>query len=399
MQQNINYSDAHILVIDDEPTNLKLLDKILRTKGYRNLQLIQDPLQAVAAYQACPADIILLDLQMPVKDGFILLEEFQALQDPLLPPIVVLTAYQQREYRLRALQAGARDFLTKPFDQVELLARIRNLIEMQNHLRLVRQQKAILEQENLLAQSLYEKLLGNTGHQLPGISCFHRPASLFSGDILLAGTNLTSNTCYVLLADAMGHGLTAAISLIPISMLFHAAVEKACTVSEIATELNTQLNKLLPDDRFVAAIIVQCDFNSLTLNVWNGGMPAGLCIDQQKNTITEFRSEHMALGILPPKLFQADSIEHNIALAEKVILHSDGVTEALDTKKCDFNHQFKKLQQSLCSNDSPIACIQQALNEHMQGTLPADDICLAQIDLRLLGDNLQHARSDKLSLA
>ena len=398
MQQQAGYTDARILIIDDEPTNLKLLDKMLRANGYFNLELVQQPELAIGAYLASPADIILLDLQMPGKDGFTLLAEFQALADPLLPPIVVLTAYQQREYRLKALQAGARDFLTKPFDQVELLARIRNLIEMQSHLRAVRQQKAILEQENQLAQKLYENLLGNTGHQLPGISCIHLPASLFSGDILLASINQAGNACYVMLADAMGHGLTAAISLIPISLLFHAAVEKNSSVSELVTTLNNQLHNLLPDDRFVAAIVLRCDYANRSVSVWNGGMPTVLKINAEHETSSAFRSENMALGILPPALFQADEVVQPLVSVEKLLLFSDGVTEARNTQQADFNQTFKQLQQCCYNKGSPIKCIEQALNAHMQGTVPADDICLAQIDFGVLGDSLQHARLDTLAL-
>lgn len=388
MQHDSNYTDARILIIDDEPINLKLLDIVLRSNGYSNLELIHQPELAIDAYQACRADIILLDLQMPVKDGFTLLAEFQALQDPLLPPIVVLTAYQQKEYRLNALQAGARDFLTKPFDHIELLARIRNLLEMQAHLCKVRQQNAILEQENQLAQHLYENLLGNTGHQLPGIACFHQAASLFSGDLLLAAVNATGSAGYVMLADAMGHGLTAAISLIPISMLFHAAVEKNSSLTELVTTLNFQLNKLLPEERFVAAIVIRCDFVNHTLSVWNGGMPPVLCIDMQHETISEFRSENMALGILPPSLFEGNVVQRALAFTEKLLMYSDGVTEAINTENTDFHEVFNQLRPSLYRTPSPIQQIEQALIAHIEGAAVNDDICLAQIDLALFAASL-----------
>ena len=384
MPGSFEYLDARILVIDDELTNLKLLEKLLSANGYRNLQLVQDPLQALPSYQSCKADIILLDLQMPVKDGFALLADFQDLDDPLLPPIVVLTAYQQREYRLKALQAGAQDFLTKPFDHIELLARLNNLLAMHFHLCTVRRQKAILEQENQLAQSLYNKLLGNTGLKLPGISCFLRPASLFSGDILLAEVNSAANAGYILLADAMGHGLAAAISLIPISMLFHTAVEKNSSLSELVTMLNTQLNSLLPDDRFVAAVVVRCDFANHSISVWNGGMPAALYVDPEREQVTAVSSEHMALGILPPALFESDVIHLPILSNEKLLLCSDGVTEATNAQGAEFSDWFAQSMHSLCCSKSPFELIKHSLASHIEGGELRDDICLAQIDLTRL---------------
>lgn len=122
---------ARILMVDDEPTNLKLAEAMLRTAGYQNMVMVQDPRHAVARYQAAPVDLILLDLNMPDLDGYALMAEFRALNDPLLPPILVLTAQSGRDHLLRALQAGARDFVAKPFDRAELLMRVRNLIEAQ----------------------------------------------------------------------------------------------------------------------------------------------------------------------------------------------------------------------------------------------------------------------------
>ncbi|MEW6982809.1 SpoIIE family protein phosphatase [Colwelliaceae bacterium 6471] len=375
-------SKVRILAIDDEKINLKLLDKMLRANGYCNIELIQNPEQAIDAYHQHPADLILLDLQMPRKDGFTLLDEFHSLNDPLLPPIVVLTAYQQREYRLKALQLGARDFLTKPFDQIELIARIRNLIEMQKHLKVVRQQKDILEQENSLAQNLHENLLGDNGHNLPGVSCFHLPASVFSGDLFLARTCPHHQRLYIVLADAMGHGLTAAISLIPLSMLFHSMVDQGRDIEEIATELNALLYKLLPDDRFVAATLLQFDLNARTVQVWNGGLPPVLCISPQNKNCIQFNSLNMSLGILSPKSFKAECVSHSLLDGDKMMLYSDGVTEALNEQNEYFNTRLNDMLNSLCETKFPMQLVRTTLEQHIIHTEPKDDICLAEIDIQ-----------------
>jgi two-component sensor histidine kinase len=124
-------ASARILMVDDEPTNLRLADAMLRTAGYQNLVMVQDPRTALARYAEAPVDLIVLDLNMPELDGYALMDLFKALADPLIPPILVLTAQGSREHLLRALQAGARDFVSKPFDRIELLMRVRNLIEAQ----------------------------------------------------------------------------------------------------------------------------------------------------------------------------------------------------------------------------------------------------------------------------
>ncbi|MEW5968156.1 MAG: HD domain-containing phosphohydrolase [Pseudomonadota bacterium] len=139
-------AEAGILIVDDEPANLRLLDKMLGGQGYRNLVLVQDPRDAVERYLASRPSLILLDINMPHLDGYRVMEALRALNDPLLPPIVVLTAQYGKDSLLRALGAGARDFISKPFDRNELLMRVRNLLDAQLAHRMVHDQKAVLEE-------------------------------------------------------------------------------------------------------------------------------------------------------------------------------------------------------------------------------------------------------------
>ena len=134
-----------ILIVDDEPANLKLLDRMLHSQDYQNLVLVEDPRQVLDRYRETRPALILLDINMPHLDGYQVMEQLKALNDPLLPPIVILTAQHGKEYLLRALAAGARDFIGKPFDRNELLMRVRNLLDAQMAHRLVYDQKTVLE--------------------------------------------------------------------------------------------------------------------------------------------------------------------------------------------------------------------------------------------------------------
>ena len=137
---------ARILIIDDEPVNLKLLDKMLSAQGYTNLVLVQDSRQVLEVYRQQRTDLVLLDINMPHLDGFGVMEQIKALDDQLLPPVLILTAQHGQDFLLRALNAGARDFITKPFDRNELLARVRNMLDAQLAHRLVYDQKDVLNE-------------------------------------------------------------------------------------------------------------------------------------------------------------------------------------------------------------------------------------------------------------
>jgi len=143
---NTNLKTGHIIVVDDEPPNLKLVERVLNIGGYTQVSLISDPTSVVDYYKENGADLFLIDLNMPVMDGFEVIAALLALEDEYLPSILVLTAQQAQEYRQKALDIGARDFVTKPFVINELLARVRNQLEIrQAHIQL-RDQNQNLEE-------------------------------------------------------------------------------------------------------------------------------------------------------------------------------------------------------------------------------------------------------------
>lgn len=119
-----------ILAIDDEEANVLLLRSVLEREGYRDIHTLTDPTAAVETYAVQAPDIVLLDLMMPQVDGFQLLEAFSRHdRADEFRPVLVLTADTTLQARRRALALGAKDFVSKPFDVIEVALRIRNLLE------------------------------------------------------------------------------------------------------------------------------------------------------------------------------------------------------------------------------------------------------------------------------
>jgi PleD family two-component response regulator len=119
-----------LLVIDDEPANVALLEEILAEAGYTRVHSITDSRQAVKVCQELGPDLVLLDLMMPHVDGYAVLEGLRYSAFDAHVPVIVLTADINESTRRRALTLGATDFLLKPFDHVEVLLRINNLLEL-----------------------------------------------------------------------------------------------------------------------------------------------------------------------------------------------------------------------------------------------------------------------------
>jgi CheY-like chemotaxis protein len=119
---------ASILIVDDQEANVMLLEQMLANGGYTHVTSTTDPFAVCALHLAHHYDLILLDLQMPGMDGFQVLEALKVIEPDGYVPVLVITA--QPGHKLHALQAGAKDFVSKPFELVEVETRIRNMLEV-----------------------------------------------------------------------------------------------------------------------------------------------------------------------------------------------------------------------------------------------------------------------------
>jgi putative two-component system response regulator len=158
------FAKMKIVVIDDEPANVALLEAMLAEGGYTRVKTITDSRLALQTCVELEPDLVLLDLMMPYVDGFTVLESLREAAAESFLPVIVLTADANEATKLRALRAGATDFLLKPFDQLEVLLRMNNLLETRRlHLQLDMQvaayADAVRERTSELreAQTLLEK--------------------------------------------------------------------------------------------------------------------------------------------------------------------------------------------------------------------------------------------------
>ena len=148
--------NATILIVDDLQANVRLLENMLRGAGYTRVTSTRDPHEVCALHRKNHYDLILLDLLMPGMDGFQVMEDLKGIEAGGYLPILVITA--QPGHKVRALQAGAKDFISKPFDLVEVKTRIHNMLEVrllyqqiENHNRLLEQ--TVLERTAELRES------------------------------------------------------------------------------------------------------------------------------------------------------------------------------------------------------------------------------------------------------
>jgi len=169
--------NANILIVDDQASNILLLKSILEDEGYYNLMTTVDSRQVISLVKEFQPDLILLDLMMPHLDGYAVMEQLRLIipADTYLP-ILVLTADATSQAKQRALGMGAKDFLTKPFDNIEVLLRIKNLLETRSlHLHQQRQNQTLEEKINERTTQIQR--------QLERLSALHTINAVIAGSL------------------------------------------------------------------------------------------------------------------------------------------------------------------------------------------------------------------------
>jgi putative two-component system response regulator len=145
----VNVEEGKILIIDDEEGNIRVLERLLRGANFVNIKSISDSRLAVETCYSFQPDLIMLDLKMPNIDGFEVMAELKKINTETYLPILVLTAQREHSTRLKALESGAKDFLTKPFELAEALTRVQIYDHNNNLETLVRERTQELEQTRL----------------------------------------------------------------------------------------------------------------------------------------------------------------------------------------------------------------------------------------------------------
>jgi PAS domain S-box-containing protein len=235
------------------------------------------------------------------------------------------------------------------------------------------------EAENALARELLDKLLYRDGLKDARLRWGVQGAENFSGDVVAAARS-PQGVLYVMLADAAGHGLAAAISLVPALNIFYAMVERNLPLSMLVEELNVKLQRAMPVGRFVAAAMLCIDEKNRRAEIWMGGMPDAFCIDEHGVVLRRFRSQQPALGIVVGMDGFAHTEQFRWQGASQIVLCSDGVPEAQSSGGEPFG--MKRLLEAV----RPVPPAQrwraawEAIRRHLGGRAAHDDLSLVLID-------------------
>ena len=396
--------NARILVVDDLEANVLLLKGMLRIAGYASVESTTDPTEVCELHRKNRYSLILLDLQMPGMDGFQVMEGLKEIEEDGYLPVLVITA--QPAHKLRALEAGAKDFVSKPFDLAELRARVHNILEVRllhletkNYgkvleetvreleasrevirLKTLEERKAS-ERELALAQETQESLLPRSLPQFENfrIHAFNSPTRYVGGDFY-DFLQLSSGEWMGVLADVSGKGISAALlsSMVlgALSMEFRSRTQP----HEVLNRINRLLcEKSLPF-QFVTLFLFLLSPQGRGQFI-SAGHNSAYLFRSATGKIEELASDALILGLFDYASYQSRTF--HLDTGDILVVYSDGLTDAQNQQEEMFGEE-RLLQVIRQEAPSGSHAIEQrflnAIEEFTQGTPQTDDITFVVVE-------------------
>lgn len=374
-----------IVVVDDNKTNLIIVEKILRKAGYNRLLLLSSAAELYQYLQLdspnpgeVPVDLVLMDLMMPEIDGMEACRTVLANERFSDLPIIFVTAMGDSNIMAEAMDAGALDYVMKPINKVELLARIRSVLRLKQEKDLRKERDRRIEYELDLARQVQRSMLSSPLQEKDiSISSVYRPTFELAGDFY-AWYQISPNQYGVILLDMMGHGISSSL----VGMYIYSALKDTITgisdPEKVMKELNRRMIQLHTPDSlmnyYFTAIYFVIDTKEQTIEYVNAGHPPGIAIvDQEAKLLTEgscalgfFEEIDVTKGVVPYR----DSA--------RILLFTDGLSEWLEEK---YEDATDKLIGALQAEDmrDPAALLHQLQPGWELVNPPKDDMCLVFI--------------------
>ncbi|MBI3481158.1 MAG: SpoIIE family protein phosphatase [Nitrosomonadales bacterium] len=222
------------------------------------------------------------------------------------------------------------------------------------------------------------------------------PAFYYSGDMILAART-PGDVLHILLADAVGHGLTAAMNVLPLSQAFYAMTKKGFGIARIVEELNQKIHKFMPVDRFVSATLISVNLRNQAIEVWNGGNPAPVLIGADGDILRKWPSSNLPLGILGKRDFSSGTEAFQYKQDCQLFLFSDGLPEAESPYGVQFGTERIDVFLEHAPPQGRFDELLDGLERHLCGQPAHDDISLAMISMPVAesSDELMHRGSPK----
>jgi sigma-B regulation protein RsbU (phosphoserine phosphatase) len=385
-----------ILVVDDNPMNVTVVQEMLKRAGYRDVhsapsgielfQLLGLTEQGEEPEERSNVDseydLILLDMMMPRIDGIAACRAIQQSERLRDIPIIMVTAIGDSKKLAEALDAGAIDYVTKPINKIELLARIRVALRLKEEKDWHKERDRRLREELQLAREVQTAVLPHPIEDGISVGAIYSPSDELAGD-LYAWSKIDDHRYGIAVVDAMGHGISSSLVCMFIASILKDAMQNLIDPIRVVKELNKRALQLEFADQLIqyyyTAIYLVVDVKQGYMEYVNAGHPPGLLLR------SDGRTERLGGGSAAIGLFDRIDVEKytvQIGSGDRIILVTDGLIDAMDAPEEDkMERLFERLEEINGSSIPPSEWEEHILPLHAQ-TARSDDRCLVWVDFK-----------------
>ena len=323
----IEFSGSRILVVDDEPVNLQILINQLTKEKY-SVQFLTNGEEAISAIESGEDfDLVLLDVMMPVISGFDVCKKIREKYSAHELPVVLLTAKNTKEDIIAGISMGANDYITKPFDKEELLARVKNYISLK---KAAEEQKKFIavKQELEIARNIQLSILPGTLPQMDRISikAKYEPMMEVGGDFY-DFLQIDEHRIGILIADVTGHGVAAALISSMVKIAFYMSHDRVDDPAALLSKINSSLFEHIYG-RFITAFYIFIDTKEMKAVFSNAAHWPIYIQNRHTGEISEHTIRGRLIGINREENYRNHSV--NLKNGDRLILYTDGLIEERD---------------------------------------------------------------------
>jgi sigma-B regulation protein RsbU (phosphoserine phosphatase) len=364
-----------ILIVDDEPLNIKLLDVVLRKNGFQTITGASGPAARALALEHQP-DLILLDVMMPGEDGYATCELLK--QQPRVAdiPVIFISALTDTDSKVRGLEAGGVDYISKPFEKAEVLARVKV------HLKLRFTYKALIEaQAQRLAQvqdAQQAMLVVPKDMPQAGFAVHYEPVLEAGGDFYDVLPVNESTFDYVV-ADVSGHDLRTSYVTSALKALFSQNCNPVTTPAESLGMINSVLCRILENGTHITAGFARLNRAQNTLCYVNAGHPSPVLF-RASGEIEILRASGDILGVFDSVWFETLTIP--VSPGDRLFLYTDGLIEGFGANKMSRETGLEQLTATCASlGRLPLAEAVTGIQAALTTSSREDDIILLAVEV------------------
>lgn len=364
-----------ILIVDDVPFNVQLLANLLEKRGYAILTANGGKEAREYALKHKP-DMILLDILMPEEDGFETCMHLK--EDPTTAdiPVIFISSATDSASKIKGLSIGGLDYITKPFDPPEVLARVRNYLKLHfSYSRVIEEQAKRLQQVQDAQQAILVKPADITA---ANFMVHYRPILEAGGDFYDV-FQITKNTFGYLVADVAGHNLGTSLATSALKALVQVNTSSLYEPEETMSLINRVLAKTFSNGQHLTAIYCHYDRSKRELSVVNSGhLP--LLIVSQEGDIRQMNSNSDIVGAFANGLFKCDKTTLNEG--DRFFLFTDGLLESSRPMRTRDEGLTELINNTLLTMGMPLETAVTAISRHLfvNNRPPEDDVLLLGVD-------------------